>query len=106
MLATNIVGDSSYSTQIAVGGTSYADVRTIPHQPPSAPARGTSTSTVQIQIDIAELTGVATGGDTILSYHVEFSANSGATWEELQGYSTNSLDLSVIKTGLVASTTY
>ena len=106
MLATNVVGDSALSAQTAVVGTSYADVRTIPHQPPSAPSRGTATSTAQIQIDIAALAGTDTGGDTILSYHIEFSANSGTTWEELQGYSTNSLGLSVIKTGLVASTTY
>ena len=106
MLATNVVGDSALSAQTAVVGTSYADVRTIPHQPPSAPSRGTATSTAQIQIDIAALAGTDTGGDTILSYHIEFSANSGTTWEELQGYSTNSLGLSVIKPGLVASTTY
>ena len=41
VLASNLIGDSSYSTPNSVG----ADIRTAPHQPALAPFRGSLTST-------------------------------------------------------------
>lgn len=62
----------------------HADVKTEPHTPPIPPSRGGLTSTDAIEVVVAELAGVETGGDAILSYHVEYDAGTGgATWTEL-----------------------
>ena len=85
----------------------HADVKTEPHSPPTAPSRGALTSTDAIEVVVAELAGMETGGDTILSYHLEYDGGTaGSTWTELQGYTSNSLALSVVKTGLAVSTAY
>lgn len=107
MLATNAVGSSSYSDDGILTGQSYAEIQSVPHKPPSAPSRGATTATTQIEVAVAALTGVETGGSPILSYHIEFDdGTSGAVWTELQGYSSNSLSLSVVRTGLTIGTAY
>lgn len=85
----------------------HADVKTEPHSPPIPPTRGGLTSTDSIEVVVTELAGVETGGDAILSYHVEYDGGTGGSaWTELQGYTSNSLALSVVKTGLTVSTAY
>ncbi len=69
--------------------------------------RGLLTSTTRIEVLVQALTGADTGGDPILSYNIEYdTGTSGATWTELQGYSSNSLALSVIEAGLAVATNY
>jgi hypothetical protein len=70
--ATNAVGSSAASDAAIIAGQSYAKVKTRPAKPPTAPVRGASTSTSQIQVDIAALTGDDTGDDPIRSYHIEY----------------------------------
>jgi hypothetical protein len=107
MSTTNAVGTSAYSDSTEISGVTYADVRTFPHQPASPPTRGSGTTLTQIEVVVAALTGTATGGSPILSYHIEYDgASAGATWTELQGYSSNSLSLSVIQAGLTPGTIY
>lgn len=90
-----------------MAGTTYADVRTAPHRPTSPPTRGSASSTTQIEVVVAALTGAATGGAAILSYHIEFrEAGGSGTWAELQGESSNSLSLSATKAGLETSRAY
>lgn len=87
--------------------TSYADVKGVPLKPPSAPTSGAGSSTTQIEVVIAPLTGNDTGGSQILSYHIEFDdATAGASWTELQGLSTNSLQTSHTVTGLTMARAY
>jgi len=105
--ASNAVGSSPFSEDGVNPGQSYADVRTAPHTPPSPPVRGPATSLDRIEAVVQALAGAATGGSPILSYHVEYDAGTaGAAWTELQGYSSNSLSLAVIKTGLAPATVY
>jgi hypothetical protein len=107
MSASNIVGTSLYSNEAADGSLTYADIRTVPHTPPHEPTRGPLSSTDTIEVVITELTEFETGGDGILSYHIEYDGGTqGATWTELQGYTSNSLALSVVQTGLTMSTAY
>jgi hypothetical protein len=105
--ASNVVGASTYSDESIDVSLTYADVRAVPHTPPNPPSRGDLTSTDTIEVVIEELSGDETGGDTILSYHIEYDAGtSGLSWTELQGYTSNSLKLSVVHTGLTISTSY
>ena len=84
MLATNVVGSSSYSPEDASPALTYADIRTVPHTPPTAPTRGALSSTDRIEVVVEALTGEDTGGDTILSYHIEYDGGTaGGTWTEL-----------------------
>jgi hypothetical protein len=106
MLATNIVGSSDYSISTVQAGETYADVCTVPLKPPTAPTRGDASSTAQIEALIAPLTGAETGGDTILSYRIQWDEGTPGTWADLQGYGTNSLALSVITSGLTISQVY
>jgi len=55
---------------------------------------------------IAALTGNETGGDTILSYRIQWDEGTSGTWTDLQGYATNSLSLPVMTTGLTMSRSY
>lgn len=103
---TNAVGNSPPSDTAIQGGQTYADVRAVPHKPPTKPSRGAATSTTQIEVVIAALTGAETGGEAILSYHIEYYDPVTSAWVELQGYSSNALTLSVIKSGLTISTSY
>ena len=85
VLAANIIGDSSYSAISSVG----ASIQRTPLQPALSPYRGTLTTTTQIEVLIAPLTGIFTGGATITSYLIEFDdASSGVNWYELQGFTT------------------
>jgi hypothetical protein len=83
ILATNLVGNSAYSNSAIQGGQSYADVRMIPHKPPSKPTRGAATSTSQIEVVIAPLTATDTGGESILSYNIEYYNPITTAWVEL-----------------------
>jgi hypothetical protein len=105
MSASNVVGASSYSDEAEDVSLTYGDVRTVPHTPPSSPTRGSLSSIDAIEVEIQELTGLETGGDEILSYNIEYDKGVGV-WTELQGYSSNSLSLSVLQTGLTMSTAY
>ena len=106
MRATNVVGSSNYSIETEVVNVSYADIRTVPHKPPNPPTRGPASSTSQIEVVIAPLTGVETGGDAILSYRIQWDQGTPGTWADLQGWASNSLDLSVITTGLTITQPY
>lgn len=100
VLAQNAIGDSSYSTVNTLG----ADIRVAPLTPLLAPYRGSLTTITQIQVLVAQITGAQTGGSPITSYYIEF--NDGTSWSELQGYTTQSLDLTALKTGLTTGVEY
>lgn len=53
------------------------------------------------------MTGTLTGGSPITSYQIDWDMRTNAaTWETLQGFNSNSLSLSLIKTGLLTSEDY
>ena len=53
------------------------------------------------------MTGIDTGGDTILSYNLEYDeGTNGVSWVSLMGLTSNSLALTFIQTGLTISTNY
>ena len=67
----------------------------VPAAPISAPQRDIATSNTQIVIDIAAVTN--DNGSPILSYHIEMDNGRGGSFTELQGYSANSMSLTVTK---------
>lgn len=82
--ATNAVGSSPFSDHAVLGGQSYADVRTVPAKPPTAPTRGAGTTTTTLEVAVAALAGADTGGEPILSYEIDYDgATAGATWTPL-----------------------
>jgi len=97
ILAANVVGESQYSMENALGG----DIRVAPLTPILAPYRGPLTSVGQAHVQIAPLTGALTGGSPITSYYIQFDdLSNGVDWLELQGFTTYTLDLAYLKTGL------
>lgn len=105
--ASNAVGASLFSGDAIIPGFGYADVRTVPETPASPPTRGAATSIDRIEAVVQALTGSQTGGSPILSYHIEYdAAAAGAIWTELQGYSSNSLSLAALKSGLASATVF
>ncbi len=103
VLAANIIGDSAYSSVSVVG----AAIQALPRQPALAPYRGSLTTTTQIEVLIAPLTGVYTGGATITSYLIEFDdASGGVDWYEIQGFTTYTTQLSAVKTGRTPAQEY
>ena len=102
----NEVGWSAYS-----GEWQEADLlmEVVPHVPAVAPARvDASTLGTQIGVQITALTGTATGGSAVLSYHIEYDLLGGGTgpWTEVVGATTDSLDLIVVQAGLTAGEMY
>jgi hypothetical protein len=98
ILAANVLGESQYSMENGIG----ADIRVKPHDPLLAPYRGsTFTGVDQIETFIAPLLGEQTGGSPITSYYIQFDdLSNGVDWLELQGFTTYTTALSLIKTGL------
>ena len=48
-----------------------------------------------------------TGGVPITSYQIDYDKNTNsAEWENLKGFSSNDLSLSLVKTGLIINTSY
>jgi hypothetical protein len=99
----------------AIGGTTSRTVSyvlaTVPSTPSSAPTIIESlTSSTQITILVAELTGdAATGGDTITSYGLQMSQNSAdeaAVFVELNGITTDSLAIQYTATGVTKGKSY
>lgn len=71
---------------------------TVPHAPTVAPTRNSATTSTTLKIDYTALTGTATGGDSILSYQLEWDNNSnGVNWTPLTGLSPHSLSTSFIQ---------
>lgn len=84
-----------------------ADVRVAPLDPNLGPYRGELTSADSVQVLIPSLTGASTGGSPITSYYIEFDdQTNGVDWYELQGFTTQTLSLSYLKTGLVTNKNY
>lgn len=84
-----------------------ADIRVVPHEPVLAPYRGTSTGIDQVEVIIAPLLGTQTGGSPITSYYIQFDdLSNGVDWLELQGFTTQSTALSLIKSGLITNKVY
>ena len=60
----------------------------MPHKPPSPPARTASTTPSQLVVDYPTLTGDYTGGNQIVSLHLQWDAGTGGeTWTTLIGES-------------------
>jgi hypothetical protein len=77
VLAANSIGDSQFSLHNTIGAT----IQVAPLQPALPPYRGSLTSTTQIEVLIAPLTGSLTGGASISSYLIEYDAGSnGVSW--------------------------
>jgi hypothetical protein len=74
----------------------------------SAPARGTSTSSSQIEVTWTALTTSAeTGGASITSYHLQWDAGTNTTWYDVVGLSPSYTSTSVIlSSSVVAGNTY
>lgn len=101
--ASNSIGEGAASAVNAVIGK----VQAVPHQPPSAPTREGTTDETQIVVDIGALSDPENGGDAIISYFIEISADSGSTWLEVQGSSSDSLLLqATYTTSITEGTTY
>jgi len=100
--AKNSIGFGAQSSENASG----ASIQTPPVQM-AAPARGSSTSESQIEVTCTPLTTpTETGGSTITSYFFEWDKGT-ATWEELTGFTSNSLATSfTVTSGVVGGTTY
>lgn len=102
--AINLMGQSEFSESSA-GQVSFAQVQTVPSMPSGVATEGALTMTDQIHIMIEPVTGVASGGSSILSYQIDMSTDE-IEWTELKGYSTNDDSLEWIETGLTISVVY
>ena len=61
--ASNSLGDGAYSTVNTAGILAMV----LPHKPPLAPSRKTSTTTSQLVVEYPNLSGDYTGGNQIVS---------------------------------------
>jgi hypothetical protein len=103
ILAANIVGESQYSMENALG----AKIIVAPHTPILAPYRGGMTSVDRAHVVIAPLTGAQTGGSPITSYYIQFDGlTNGVDWLELQGFTTYTTSLTFLKDGLETNKIY
>ena len=99
-------GPSSDSTE----SDDAATIQVEPHQMAS-PTRGELTTVNQVEVVWVALSGLATGGSTIDSYHLQWDfATSGGSWYDLQG-GPDSVDYSLLTSHLavadiVAGTSY
>jgi hypothetical protein len=81
----------------------------IPHQPLNGPRRvNPQTYGTQMGVEFDPITGLDTGGAAILSYWLEIdSTGSGmGPFEEVGGYTLNSLALNYVITSLISGKTY
>lgn len=102
----NEVGWGEFSNEYIKSGL---EMQTVPHVPTTAPTRiDVTTIGSQMGFNISELTGVATGGSPILSYHIEQDVAGGGSgpWTEVVGESSDSLVLTHLLTGLTPGSMY
>ena len=78
-------------TSPATESAEAAAIQVEPHQA-ETPSRGEGTSVSQVEVVWSSLTGLATGGSPVDSYHLQWDAgdSSGTTWHDLQGGSDES----------------
>jgi hypothetical protein len=107
--ARNSLGWGPYSD--TTEGTGAARIQVEPHQV-AQPTRGSATSVSQIEVVWTALTGDATGGSPVDSYHLQWDAGSGAGggWYDLQGgpdsASYSLLSSHIVSTGVTAGSSY
>ena len=107
MTVTNVAGDSPISDDTELVDITYALAMTIPHKPANPPQKGDATTTSQVEVLIDVLTGDATGGSAILSYHIVYQdPDTGDSWIELQGASSNALTTSYTVMGAQPAKVY
>lgn len=79
-----------------------AKVQTLPHKPPSIPARDPTSSDTQLVVNVAALVDPVTGGAAITSYNIQYDdASTGAIWTDLIGFASDSLALTVTVTSSI-----
>jgi hypothetical protein len=81
----------------------------LPLQPPTNPSReNTVTVGTTMGVTIDALSGIATGGSSILSYNLEYESSGvgSGPWIEVSGFSSDSLLLSHTLTSLTSGSTY
>ena len=101
--ATNTYGTSAES----VLNTEGALIEVVPHKPPTIPRKGWATNENVIEIFYDALTGVKTGGSSILSYVVLWDQGLGGSMSVLRGVSSPNLALTVLlDTGITSGTFY
>lgn len=66
--ASNAIGAGPQSTENSSG----ALIEVVPHTPTVGPSRNSATTTTSITVDWQSLTGLQTGGSTILSYELSY----------------------------------
>lgn len=101
----NEIGESAWSADtVAPPAMPYP-----PHLPADAPYRANAVTTgTTLGVYFDELTGLATGGQPILSYCLELSSIAGGTgtYTEVGGCTSDSLQTQYTITGLVSGDTY
>ena len=86
--------------------TSGAVVEIVPWQPSTTARRGSQTTETQLEVTWDYLTGLSTGGSTILSYELQLNTGSGfveVVGDSLGDYTQNS---AIIKSGLISGFSY
>ena len=84
IFAINSVGSATPSSLNSIGELAQVP----PLKPPSSPARNVGTTQTSLMVNYAILTGIYTGGSTVLSLNLQWdSGTSGATWKTLIGFS-------------------
>lgn len=82
----NLIGWSDYSLPNTLA--SAADIRVTPLKPLTTPQRDSTSSDLQLVVNIPTVSNPQTGGSPVLSYHVQYDgASSGSIWTDLQGES-------------------
>lgn len=102
--ATNSIGDSDYSEV----NTSGAIIETVPTVMVAPVIDYSTSSLTQITVTWTALSSDGdTGGNTVDTYHLEFSSDVGATWTTVQGaVGSEDLTTSGSKTGLTGGNSY
>lgn len=99
VLATNARGDGTASAE----NTSGATVATVPQAPSTVPTEGSGTTTSQLVVEWAALTGDATGGSAITSYELVIDDGAGGAFSEVVGLSSDFTALTTTITSSISS---
>lgn len=102
--AQNSIGDSAFSEV----NTSGATIETVPAQMAAPTIDYSASSLTQITVDWVALTAAEDiGGNTIDTYHLEYSSDAGSTWNTIQGdVGAESTATSGVQTGLTGGNSY
>lgn len=108
MVQATITATNTYGTStISALNTDGVLVEVVPHKPPTIPRKGWNTNENVIEIFYDALTGVTTGGSSILSYVILWDQGLGGAMSVLKGVATPNLALTVLlDTGITSGTTY